>query len=226
MLPKHPQALSNGKFPAVIRPSRKKPPVPAYQLEVELLGMARRVWRRFVVPGDASLGWLHAVIQVGMGWTNSHLHMFRLGGAVYSDASFDDDPAVLDENKIRLITIAPRENDTFTYEYDFGDSWEHRITVETLLPSAAIKSRSAQCLDGARTCPPEDCGGIGGYAELLKTIRNPKREDYESMMEWLGGNFDPDAFDVKTTQSCLDMLKWPRTTESQLRKILMRRDGY
>jgi hypothetical protein len=83
----------------------------------------------------------------------------------------------------------------------------------------------AVCLGGARACPPEDCGGTSGYDNLLKILRNPKHEEHESMKEWLGRPFDPQAFDIASVNTCLKNLKWPRTTESQLRKVLMARDG-
>ena len=201
-----------------------------YHLHVTLEGVEPRIWRRLQVPGNASLGWLHGVIQVAMGWTNSHLHRFNVGTRQYSDLSFDLDeyeesPRTLDENAVTLLDIAPRARTAFTYSYDFGDSWGHRITVEKILDPDPSAARLAQCLDGKRSCPPEDCGGVWGYADLLKVIRNPKHEEYESMMEWLGGSFDPEVFDRVRTNKHLKRLKWPRTTVSQLAGVLMRRDG-
>ena len=201
-----------------------------YRLKVSLEGTEPLVWRRLQVTGSASLGWLHAVIQVAMGWTNSHLHQFIVGKRLYSDPSFgldefEDDPRVLDENKTTILEIAPRARSAFVYEYDFGDSWDHRITVEKILDADPAEGRFAECLDGERACPPEDCGGVWGYEDLLKTIRNPKHEEYESMMEWLGGKFNPEAFDRDKINKYLRRLKWPRTTVSQLASVLMQRDG-
>jgi hypothetical protein len=183
------------------------------------------------VPGDASLGWLHAAIQVTMGWTNSHLHHFLTSDARYSDPrhcedmGFGDEPD-RDEAKATLGQVAPQEGAQFGYEYDFGDSWEHEITVEKILPGEAAAATTALCLDGARACPPEDCGGIGGYAELLKTLKNPKHPEHKAMKEWLGRPFDAEAFDVAKANLWLRKLKWPRVTEAQLRKVLMGRDDY
>jgi hypothetical protein len=182
------------------------------------------------VPGDANLGWLHAVIQVAMGWTNSHLHQFIVGKRLYSDPSFEldefeDDPRLLDANKTAIDEIAPRAKSAFVYEYDFGDSWDHRITVERILDPDPTAARFAQCLDGERACPPEDCGGVWGYGDLLEVIMDPKHEEYESMMEWLGGKFNPEAFDRDKVNKCLRKLKWPRTTVSQLASVLMQRDA-
>ncbi len=203
---------------------------PIYQLRIELAGTEPPIWRRLLVRGDMNLGLLHAVIQVAMGWTNSHLHDFTIGNARYTDPQMDDDmgpnaaPA-RDEGKTTLIEAVPQEKAEFVYEYDYGDSWEHLITVEKTHGTDAMSKGSAKCLDGSRACPPEDCGGVGGYADLLEVIKNPKHEEHESMMEWLGGKFDPEAFDITKTNKYLRKLKWPRTTEEQLADVLMERDG-
>jgi hypothetical protein len=202
-----------------------------YHLEVTLEATEPRIWRRLQVPANANLGWLHAVIQVAMGWTNSHLHQFRAGEALYSDlknnyAEFEGDPEILDENKATLQQLAPREKDMLVYEYDFGDSWIHELTVEKIVDPDPAAAAVAKCLDGARACPPEDCGGVWGYADLLKIIKNPKHKERKSMMEWLGREFDPVAFNLAKANTWLRKLKWPRTTESHLRKVLMARDGY
>jgi hypothetical protein len=204
---------------------------PIYQLKVALLGSEPPVWRRLQVPGDATLDWLHAVLQVAIGWTNSHLHQFKIGGNYYSDtryhfAEFDDDPEILEQRQFTLRQIAPREGDVVGYEYDFGDCWEHEITVEKILPPDAAAAMTALCLDGARACPPEDCGGTGGYDNLLKILKNRKHPEHKRMTEWLGRAFDAAAFDIGKTNLWLRKLKWPRATEAQLRKILMGRDNY
>ena len=200
---------------------------PIYQLNVVLLGSATPIWRRLHVPADAKLDWLHAVLQIAMGWTNSHLHQFKVGEDYYSDtrhhsAEFDADLPILEERRFTLRQIAPREQAVFRYEYDFGDSWEHEITVEKILPNTAASS-SARCLEGARACPPEDCGGTPGYDDLLKILENRKHPEHKSMKEWLGRPLDPEAFDVEKTNLWLRKLKWPRVTEAQLRKVIMAR---
>ncbi len=215
-------------------PKKRQPtiaiPAPIYHLKVSLEGLEPAIWRLLQVPGNASLGWLHAVIQVAMGWTNSHLHQFVVGKRLYSDPSFDldefeDTPRVLDENATAIAEVAPRVKSAFVYEYDFGDSWDHRITVEKILDPDPAAGGFAHCLDGERACPPDDCGGVGGYANLLEVIMDPKHEEYEFMMEWLGGAFDPEAFDCEGINKHLRKLKWPRVTERQLASVLMRRDG-
>jgi hypothetical protein len=204
---------------------------PIYQLKVVLLGSEPPVWRRLQVPGDATLDWLHAVLQVAIGWTNSHLHQFRVGEDCYSDtrhnfAEYEGDPEILEARKFTLRQIAPREEDAFGYQYDFGDSWEHEITVEKVLPPDAAAATTALCLGGARAGPPEDCGGVWGYADLLKILESRKHPEHKSMKEWLGRPFDAEAFDVAKANLWLKKLKWPRVTEAQLRKILMGRDDY
>jgi len=216
---------------AIIEPTAGKADAPIYHLKVVLNGTKPPIWRRLQVLGNANLGWLHAVIQVAMGWTNSHLHQFKFGGAFYSDphhhfAEDEGDPEILDESKVMLQQLAPRAKDTLDYEYDFGDSWEHRITVEKILPPDPAAAVTALCLGGARACPPEDCGGVWGYDNLLDILRNPTHEEHNSMKQWLGRPFDPGAFDVEKANSYLCKLKWPRTTETQLRKVVTARDGY
>lgn len=216
---------------SAIETTAGKAAAPNYQLKVVLLGCKPPVWRRIQVPGDARLDWLHAVLQVAIGWTNSHLHQFRVGEDCYSDtrvhfAEFEGEPEILEARKFTLRQIAPREQDALGYEYDFGDSWEHEITVEKILPPDGTAATTARCLDGARAGPPEDCGGFWGYANLLKILKNRKHPEHRSMKEWLGRAFDPAVFDVGKTNLWLRKLKWPHVTEAQLRKILMGRDGY
>ena len=216
---------------SVIETAAGKGNAPVYQLKAVLLSSEPPVWRRLQVPGNANLGWLHAVIQVAMGWTNSHLHQFKAGGAFYSDprhhfAEHEGDPKILDESKVTLQQLAPRTKDTLGYEYDFGDSWKHEITVEEILPPDAAAATTALCLDGARACPPEDCGGVWGYENLLKILENRKHPEHKSMKEWLSREYDAAAFDVAKANLWLRKLKWPRVTEAQLRKILMGRDDY
>lgn len=209
------------------RQAAKATQAPVYQLKVTLEGIEPAIWRRLQVPGNASLGWLHAVLQVAMGWTNSHMHQFNVGERLYSDprVETDDDLGVLDENVTAVMEIAPRVKSAFLYEYDFGDSWEHWVIVEKVLDPDPAASTVAQCLDGARACPPDDCGGAFGYANLLEIIMDPKHEEYEEMMEWLGGKFDPEAFDRDKINKYLKKLRWPRVTERQLAGVLMQRDG-
>lgn len=214
---------------ANVEPLAAKSAAKVYQIKIVLLGSKPVIWRRLEVPGHANLGWLHAVLQTALGWTNSHLHHFLTNDARYSDPRCNEDLGFGDEpdrneNQFTLMQIAPKAGARFGYEYDFGDSWEHEITVEKILPAAAVTT--AVCVDGARACPPEDCGGVWGYAELLKALKNPKHPEHQSMKEWIGGSFDSEVFDPAKINLWLGKLKWPRVTEVQLRKVLMGRDNY
>jgi tetratricopeptide (TPR) repeat protein len=169
---------------------------PIYQLKVMLKGSKPPIWRRFQVPGNISLRKLHLILQEVMGWTNSHLYRFEIGGTEFGEPENESyGLEVKNSHRTKLIRVAPREKTKFTYEYDFGDSWEHEILVEKIL-QAEPGVRYPVCLAGKRACPPEDCGGIWGYAHLLEVIRDPAHEEHEEMMEWLGGQFDPEEFDL------------------------------
>lgn len=168
-----------------------------HRLKVTLLGLRPPVWRRIELPSDFTLGQVHDVIQIAMGWQESHLHQFFVGNAIYTDPSTLDgwDGNDLDEEDARLEEIAPRARSRFRYEYDFGDSWEHEILVEAVAP-AEPGTHYPRCIGGERACPPEDCGGVWGYADFLEAIANPRHPEHDDMLEWWGGPFDPDAFDM------------------------------
>jgi hypothetical protein len=172
--------------------------LPLYELKITLRGSRPAIWRRVQVPGSIKLTRLHDVFQILMGWTDSHLHQFVDAPIVYSVPSDDDYPGVerLDERRFRLADVAPYEKASFIYEYDFGDSWVHEVVVQKTLPADPNK-KHAVCLDGKNACPPEDCGGIWGYHEFLKVIKNPKHKEHQEMLDWLGGEFDPGHFDLQ-----------------------------
>lgn len=165
-----------------------------YQIKVTLHHSPPPIWRRIQLKGDTKLGELHDVLQIVMGWSNSHLHVFRVGRISYGepDPHFPDD--TIDERDICLDKIAT-EGDTFIYEYDFGDSWEHEIKVEKIL-SAEPGAHYPVCLAGERACPPEDCGGIFRYQWMLEVLGDPNHEEYAEVMEWVGDDFDPGALDI------------------------------
>ena len=199
-------------------------------MKIMLEGVSPSIWRRLQVPGDVTLGWLHAVIQIGMGWTNSHMHRFIAGDRIFSGPifemnEFEDDPRVIDERKTLLMDIAPHMRSVFRYQYNFGDSWEHIVKVEKINDRKPPMGDVAKCLDGARACPPEDCGGPSGYADMFEIILDPKHDEYESTLEWLGGGFDPEAISIENINKYLSKLKWPRTTKDQLGRLLMQRDN-
>lgn len=180
-----------------------------YQLKVTLLGIEPPIWRRFQMLGTTTLGELHLVLQVVMGWDGDHLHQFLKDKMVYGPVGDEDglDDAE-DEAETWVCDLVSRARSKFIYEYDFGDGWEHEIVVEkTFAPEK--DAQYPVCLEGARACPPEDCGGAWGYASLLEIIRDPKHEQHQERLAWIGAKFDPEAFDVARVNRELRRLKRP-----------------
>ena len=138
-----------------------------------------------------------------MGWTDSHLHQFIANQVFYGTPDDDFELEMEDETQYKLSQLLTKEKESLVYEYDFGDSWEHKILLEKILPYDS-KIVLPVCLKGKRACPPEDCGGIWGYEELLQTISNPKHPDHDEMLEWLGGKFDPEEFDLEEINEDLE----------------------
>ncbi|MCY3022419.1 MAG: plasmid pRiA4b ORF-3 family protein [Planctomycetota bacterium] len=178
-----------------------------YQLKVTLRGAKPPIWRRLQVPSDIPLSELHVVLLIAMGWDGGHLHQFIKEqvyyGPVDPDLGMDD---MEDEKGVVLRDLLPHAKSKLIYEYDFGDSWEHEVLVEKVL-APETNTRYPVCLDGARACPPEDCGGVWGYAELLKIMKDPKHEEYAERLEWLGEELDPEAFDVARVNAELQSRK-------------------
>jgi hypothetical protein len=166
-----------------------------FQLKVTLLDTKPPIWRRVLVAGDSTLDHLHEVIQAAFGWWNYHLHEFEVGPVRYGvpDPEEDWGEPPRDERRMRLDAIA-REGSSFRYTYDFGDGWEHKVTVERVLPANSVATVPA-CIDGRRACPPEDCGGPWGYRELLDILADPTHPEHDRRREWIGRPFDPEAFD-------------------------------
>ena len=167
-----------------------------YQIKISLIGVKPPIWRTVLVSSAIDLETFHDVIQLAMGWTDSHLHQFIANNVFYGIPDDDFELEMEDETQYKLSQLLQKEKDTIIYEYDFGDSWEHKILLEKILPFDS-KTALPVCIKGKRACPPEDCGGIWGYEELLETISNPKHPDHEDMLEWLGGEFDPEEFDLE-----------------------------
>jgi hypothetical protein len=159
------------------------------------------VWREIEVASTISLARLHRVLQIAFGWENAHLFEFEIDGVRFSDLATSDDPAVKDAERRRLNIVAPSEGSTFGYLYDFGDGWLHH--VEVLAVMAAMDRPEALCIAGERACPPEDCGGPYGYAELLEALRDESHERHAELVEWCGASFDPEAFDLEATNDRL-----------------------
>ena len=182
----------------------RETPTQIYQLKVTLQGSRPSIWRRILAPDDIFLPRLHAVLQIVMGWTNSHLHGFKANGKFYSVPSqdYEDLMDVVDERQIHLSQIAPGVGSRFVYEYDFGDSWEHELVVEKILP-AQEGTQYPLCLGGKSACPPDDVGGVWGYSEFVEAIRDPRHPEHDEWLLWAGGQFDPTAFDLPKVNKLL-----------------------
>jgi hypothetical protein len=177
-----------------------------YQIRIVLKDFSPRIWRRVLVQSDLLLSDLHRVIQTSMGWTNSHLHQFIKNETFYTVRMKDDDfweeMNNVDYKKMKISDLLEKEKDQIIYKYDFGDGWMHDITLEKILaPDNNIKY--PVFLAGKMNCPPEDCGGVWGYSDILKVLKKPDHKEYESLIEWLGGKFDPEYFNIDKVNKSL-----------------------
>ena len=178
------------------------------QLRIELESIEPLIWRQLVVPDTITLTRLHHVIQAAMGWTDTHLHEFDIGHQRYGvpDPDWDFDGSIISEKRVPLLkALAARKS--FTYLYDFGDGWEHKVTVKKALPGAQPK-RYAICIGGENACPPEDVGGPYGYADYLTAIRDKNHPEHEDMLAWGREDFDRGAFDLEETNTILKRIRW------------------
>ncbi len=179
----------------------------SWQIKVELLDVAPVIWRRLVVPHNIPLETLHAVFQAAMGWSNSHLHEFVVGGVSYSDLDDDYDESLeqVDERGILLDEALGMDARCFDYIYDFGDDWHHIVIVEDAHIDAETPG-VIHCIDGAYACPPEDVGGAFRYGEFLRAIADPQHDEHEELREWSGGQFDPCRFDLDAVNRALGQI--------------------
>ncbi|MBU2585493.1 MAG: plasmid pRiA4b ORF-3 family protein [Bacteroidetes bacterium] len=192
-----------------------------YQFKISLNNSQPLIWRRIVVPSNYSFWDLHVAIQDSMGWIDYHLHMFEINNPATNekveigvpDEEWEAyDRIVLPDYKEKISKYFNENNRNARYEYDFGDSWIHTIKFEKVLP-ATIGEKYPKCIDGKRACPPEDCGGMGGYYDLLEILSDPKNEEYDEMIEWLGGEFDPEYFDPKAVSFDDPKKRWKQNFE-------------
>lgn len=202
-------------------------PTRVFTLKVTLEGARPPIWRRLAVPAGISLARLHAVLQIAMGWTDSHLHMFERQGATYGVPDPEFGIEQHDERRARLDDVLRRQGDWMEYEYDFGDSWTHRILLEQVDEGVETGTAAmAVVLKAKGACPPEDCGGVWGYAAILEALRNPRDEDARERLEWLGDGFDPTAFDIEAVNRTLRRVKVselaprPARRQSRVERIL------
>lgn len=173
-----------------------------YQLKVSLNGVRPPIWRRLLISSATDLAELHDIIQIAMGWTDSHLHQFIAGGKRYGepDPEFDDER--IDEFGVPIGSLLKKEKQSIVYEYDFGDGWEHKVTLERILPSESVED-VPKFIGGRRGCPPEDVGGVYGYTSFLPVYGDEAHPEHEEMVEWAGEYFDPERFDLAEVNEVL-----------------------
>lgn len=177
-----------------------------YQFKITLLEARPSIWRRIQVK-DCTLDTFHERIQTAMGWTNSHLHQFEIDGERFGDPELLDDGFAdfkcVDSTVTTISEVVPKDGKRFRflYEYDFGDGWEHEVLFEGCL-KAEKGGRYPRCVEGERNCPPEDVGGVWGYAEFLEAINNPDHEQHGEFVEW-AGEFDSEDFDADETTTAM-----------------------
>lgn len=170
-----------------------------YQFKITLLESQPPIWRRIQVK-NCTLDKLHEHIQTAMGWTNSHLYQFEIDGERYGDPELLDDGfedfRCIDSTVTKISEFMRKDGKRlgFLYQYDFGDNWQHEVLFEGCL-RADKGGRYPVCVEGERVCPPEDVGGVWGYAEFLAAIADPKHEQHADFVEW-AGEFDPEEFDA------------------------------
>jgi hypothetical protein len=165
-----------------------------HRLKVMLRNIRPPIWRRIEAPSNVTLAYLHEILQIAISWTDYHLHDFQVGDVVYGSPIQLEELLDQDEGKARLADVAPQPGDRLRYRYDFGDGWEHEIVVEAVGPPKE-GVRYPICLAGKRACPPEDCGGPWGYAQMLEAIADPSHPMHKDVLQWLGGPIDPETFD-------------------------------
>jgi uncharacterized protein YecA (UPF0149 family) len=164
-----------------------------YQVKIEMKHIKPLIWRRMKLPGCLTFGEIHSIIQKSMGWWDEHLHEFSIKKKIIDNSS-----------RATLESFKLKKGDIVNYVYDFGDSWEVVIKIESVFPfSEEVFNINSICMDGKRACPPEDCGGVGGYYSLLEVLSDKNHPDHEKMVEW-SEEFDPEEFDVKKINECLE----------------------
>jgi len=173
-----------------------------YQFKIQLQGITPPIWRRIVVLETYTFWDLHVAIQDAMGWLDYHLHEFRIRKkhsrsvteiGIPSEDGLENDLEILPGWEVPIADYFSEIGATADYEYDFGDGWRHKIILEGILLSEKGR-KYPECIDGARACPPEDCGAVPGYEHLLEVISDPGHEEYQEMITWLGGKYDPEEF--------------------------------
>lgn len=186
-------------------PKSKSIPTEILQMKITLRDSRPPIWRRVLVADTTTLHQLHDIIQITMGWDDSHLHQFIVGERPYTLPEFEldylgDEAGNEKQTRLNELDLAPKRK--FVYEYDFGDGWSHEVLIEKIL-SVDESAKYPVCVTGKRACPPEDCGGVLGYENLLEAISDPQHPEHEDMIEWTNGAIDPERFDTEEANEAL-----------------------
>jgi hypothetical protein len=182
------------------------------RLKITLDVVEPKVLRRIEVPADIKLDRLHLTLQAALGWTNSHLYEIRARETGWGLPSPDWPDGPLDARKAKLIDVLEDvRTKTLRYLYDYGDGWEHTIKIERMA-AAEPDVAYPRLIEASGRCPPEDVGGPWGYAEMLEALADPADERHAETREWLGKDFDPNAFDAEPRQAEVAALakRWAR----------------
>ena len=195
-----------------------------YQFKISLKDIQPVIWRRILVPAKYTFWDLHVAIQNSMGWLDYHLHVFRIRQkfsnieieiGIPNEDLFKDEQEILPGWHIPITDYFDDLGVISLYEYDFGDSWIHEVLLEGML----IREKGQKypkCIAGARACPPEDCGGIDGYQELLEIISDPKNDEYDEMITWLGGKYNPEEFNPNKVKFDNPQTRWHKAFSNGL----------
>ncbi len=193
--------------------TEEKPGV--FALEMELIGSPVPVKRTLRIPENMNLGYVQEVLMLAMGWEGHHLKEIRCGGITYfTRQAGGEDPEKmegfpqLDSFQYTLGDLLKLPGDTFTFVYDLGDTWKHRVTLIEIVPckeeDAKEDAVAAYLVSGENACPPEDVGSVDGYADAMQSFNDPEDDEYESIRQWMGEDFDPHFFDLRGARRRVD----------------------
>jgi len=182
------------------------------QIHIELEGVEPKIWRRIVVPSIISLDRLHDVLQIVMGWSDTHQHEFVIANQRFTDLlESEGNGKCQEEGLFRLGSLLDKKGMEFTYLYDFGDEWSHRIKIEKTGLEDDEEWGNLYCLEGWGNCPPEDVGGVPGFEEFCEALSNKKHPEHETMKAWYGDDFERDIFDCdEVNLGLLFFLRWSK----------------
>ena len=189
-----------------------------YQFKITLKEINPPIWRRILVPENYNFWDLHVAIQDAMGWLDCHLHAFRIRRkhsrtfteiGIPNEDRFEDEPEILPGWEVPISEYFYDVGDACNYEYDFGDGWAHEVLLEGFLIMEKDQ-KYPKCIDGKRACPPEDCGGVPGYYNLLEILSDTSNEEYEEMVSWLGEKYEPEKFNTEEVKFDNPKKRWKR----------------